>query len=134
MSASSSQRGFSLIELMLASLILMTGVLAVAGAMSTSVIGTKNSQDISRMTSALRQKMEELKATSYDSLQSGNDFLDDDGIPQTTETGAAFTRSWTVTVDSPGVGMKEITVTTTVITGIGGTSPIDLSARTYRAP
>ncbi len=134
MSASSSQKGFSLIELMLASLILMTGVLAVAGAMSTSIIGTKNSQDISKMTSALRQKMEELKATSYDSLQGGNDWLDADGIPQASQTGAAFTRSWVVNPDTPGVGMKEITVTTTVITGIGGTQPIDLAARTYRAP
>ena len=134
MCASSNQKGFSLIELMLASAILMAGVLAVAGAMTTSVIGTKNSQDITRMTSALRQKMEELKATSYDSVQSGDDFLDRDGIPQASQTGAAFTRNWVVIADSPGVGLKEITVTTAVITGVGGTQPIVLSARTYRAP
>jgi hypothetical protein len=34
--------------MMIAALILMTGVLAVAGAMSTSVIGSKNSRDIVR--------------------------------------------------------------------------------------
>jgi Tfp pilus assembly protein PilV len=134
MYAFSIDKGFSLIELMIASLMLMTDVLAAAGGMTSSIIEAKNSQDITKMTSALRQKMEELKATSYDSIQSGSDYLDSDGIPQSSSDGAAFSRTWTVTADSPGIGLKEITVSSTDIITIGATQPITLSTRTYRAP
>jgi prepilin-type N-terminal cleavage/methylation domain-containing protein len=44
MCESSNESGFGLIELMVASLILLIGVLGTAGAMGSSVIGTKNSQ------------------------------------------------------------------------------------------
>ena len=128
-------RGFSLLEaLMVVALMLMTGVLAVAGAMSTSVIGSKNSRDIVHLTSGIRQKMEELKSPDYDSIANGSDYLDVDGVPQSSSTDAGFSRTWTVTADSPSTGMTEITVSATVVLTYGQTQPITFTARTYRAP
>ena len=128
-------RGFSLLEaLMVVALMLMTGVLAVAGAMSTSVIGSKNSRDIVHLTSGIRQKMEELKSSDYDSIANGSDYLDVDGVPQSSSTDAGFSRTWTVTADSPSTGMPEITVSATVVLTYGQTQPITFTARTYRAP
>ncbi len=120
--------------MMIAALILMTGVLAVAGAMSTSVIGSKNSRDIVHLTAGIRQKMEELKSTDYDSITSGSDYMDTDGVPQSSSTDAGFSRTWTVTADSPLTGMKEISVSATVVLTYGATQPITFTARTYRAP
>ena len=78
--------------------------------------------------------MEELKSSDYDSITSGSDYLDADGVPQSGSTDAGFSRTWTVTADSPSTGMTEITVSATVVLTYGETEPITFTARTYRAP
>lgn len=127
------QHGFSLIELMIATIILLTGVIGIAGSLGTSIVGTKNSQDITKLVSAVRQKMEELKSQPFSSVSSGTDYVDANGTPQSTATGAAYSRTWTATVDSPMAGLKEITVSGSVLRPVGGARPLQLSARTYRA-
>ena len=130
----SGQAGISLVEVMVAALILVTGVLATAGALSTSIIGTRNSQDITKLTAAIRQKMEELRSTDYADLASGSDYLDIDGASGSSSTGAAYNRSWTVTADSPIAGLTLITVTATVVQTFAQVTPIQFSLSTYLAP
>ena len=130
----SGQAGISLVEVMVAALILVTGVLATAGALSTSIIGTRNSQDITKLTAAIRQKMEELRSTDYADLASGSDYLDINGASGSSSAGSAYTRSWTVTADSPIAGLTTITVTATVVQTFAQVTPIQFSLSTYRAP
>jgi type IV pilus assembly protein PilV len=93
-------RGFTLIEILIAVFLLVTALL---GVMSTTVIVIKSnslSKEMTTATTLAKDKMEQLKNTGYDSL-AGTDTAD-----------SIYTRTWTVTPDgSPAAGMKTIVVT-----------------------
>ena len=126
--------GFSLIEMMIATLILLTGVAGVAGAIGASIVGTQNSHDVTKLVWAVRQKMEEMKSQSFDSIASGSDYVTSNSTPQSSSAGAAYSRTWTVTADSPLQGLKTISVTGTVLHPSGHTAAISMVVRTYRTP
>ena len=92
-------RGFTLIEILIAVFLLVTALL---GVMSTTVIVIKSnslSKEVTTATTLAKDKMEQLKNTGYDSL-AGTDTAD-----------SIYTRTWTVTPDgSPAAGMKTIEV------------------------
>ncbi|MBW6485055.1 MAG: prepilin-type N-terminal cleavage/methylation domain-containing protein [Syntrophobacterales bacterium] len=93
------QRGFTMIENIIAIFIL---VVALLGLLSTSVIVVKADSLGRTMTTATtlaQDKMEALKNTGYADLVSGADTIQ-----------SMYARTWTVTDDSPAAGMKTLVV------------------------
>lgn len=95
-------RGFTLIEITITIFLL---VVALLGIMSTSVTVMRANSFSKTMTTATtlaRAKMEVLKNTNYDSLAGGTDTVE-----------SVFTRTWTVTNNTPATDMKTIEVNVT---------------------
>ena len=93
MSLSIRSKGFSLVEVLIALLILSVALLALAGLMVST---TKNNSFGGSMTEAAtfaQDKFEELAVSSWGSVVSGVD-------TRTGSTGILYTRTWTVT-DNP---------------------------------
>jgi Tfp pilus assembly protein PilV len=100
--------GFSLLDVLVGMVVLalaLFSALALAGSNARLVSANQN---VAAASLLAQNKMEEMRNATYASLASGAD-------PGTLNAqGAAngiFTRSWTVTNDSPMVGMKTIVVT-----------------------
>lgn len=93
-------RGFTLIEILVAIAILS---IALLGLVSLTVMVIKSdsfSKSMTTATTLANDKMEELKKTAYASLASGTDTAE-----------SIYTRTWTVTSNSPAAGMTTIAVT-----------------------
>jgi len=73
------ERGFSLIELMIACFILGIGVLSVTTMIGTSISRNLSSKNDTVAMAAAEQVMEELKTTSFSSLTVGGSTLQSDG-------------------------------------------------------
>ena len=95
-------RGFTLIEVMIALFVLMVGLLGAAGVATTIINGNTLGKEITTATTLAQDKMEELKGTAYASITSGADTQE-----------SIYTRTWTITSDSPAAGMKAIEVVVT---------------------
>ena len=107
--------GFTLIENIIAMFLV---VVAIVGLISTSIIVIKANSLGKTMTTATtlaQDKMEALKNTGYSSMASGTDTVQ-----------SLFTRTWTVTGDSPAANMKTIVVS--VAWSLQG-SPHDVTIR-----
>ncbi len=107
----SGQKGFTLIEILIAVFLLVVALVG-AAAVTTSVIkGNASSQTLTTATTLAKDKMEELKATNYTALSAGTvtDYARADGTVQASATGSYYTRSWS----APGTDTKTITVTVT---------------------
>lgn len=95
-----NDKGFTLIEIMIAMFILVVGLLGVAGVATTVINGNVFSKGLTTATTLAQDKMEELKNTKYSNIASGSDTQE-----------SIYTRTWTSTSDSPATGMKTIDVT-----------------------
>jgi prepilin-type N-terminal cleavage/methylation domain-containing protein len=73
------ERGFTLIELMIATFILGVGVLSVTTMIGTSISRNLSSKNDTVAMAAAEQVMEELKTTSFSSLTVGGSTLQSDG-------------------------------------------------------
>jgi type IV pilus assembly protein PilV len=91
-----NNKGFTLIEIMVAIFILVVALLGVAAVTVSVINGNAFSKDITSATTLAQDKIEELKDTAYDSIVSGSD------------TSSIYTRTWTVT--SPITDSKTIVV------------------------
>jgi type IV pilus assembly protein PilV len=88
-------KGFSLVEVMIAMLILAIALLALAGLMVTT---TRNSSFGGHMTEAstfAQDKLEQLRVSPWTGVATGNDTLQG-------STGITYTRNWTVTPNTNG--------------------------------
>src|SRR4029453_4989383 len=74
-----SERGFSLIELMIACFILGIGVLSVTTMIGTSISKNLSSKNETERRAAAEEVMEELKTTLFSSLTVGGSTLQSDG-------------------------------------------------------
>jgi type IV pilus assembly protein PilV len=91
-----NNKGFTLIEIMIAIFILVVALLGVAGVTVSVINGNAFSKEITSASTLAQDKMEELKDTAYGSIASGSD------------TNSIYTRTWTVT--SPITDSKTIVV------------------------
>ena len=104
-----NEKGFTLLEVLIAILILSVGLLGMASLTVAIIHGNKFSNDMTTATTLAQDKMEDIRRLGYS------------GTPATTTTDtenynsitdyAAYKRVTVTTVDSPAVGMKVITVT-----------------------
>ena len=95
-------KGFTLIEVLVALIILSFSLLALAGLMVTT---TKNNSFGSHMTEAAtfaQDKLEELRAIKWENLIEGNNTDQQGG-----STGINYTRNWNVTTNG---SLKTITI------------------------
>jgi type IV pilus assembly protein PilV len=95
-------KGFTLIEVLVALIILSFSLLALAGLMVTT---TKNNSFGSHMTEAAtfaQDKLEELRVIKWESLNDGNHTDQQGG-----STGITYTRNWNVTTNG---SLKTITI------------------------
>jgi len=98
------RKGFTLIEVLVALVILSFSLLALAGLMVTT---TKNNAFGSHMTEAAtfaQDKLEELRAIKWEDLNDGNHT---DPQPQSGSTGINYIRNWSVTTNG---SLKTITI------------------------
>ncbi|MDM8515505.1 prepilin-type N-terminal cleavage/methylation domain-containing protein [Desulfobacterales bacterium HSG16] len=97
---SSTSKGFTLIEVLIAMFILTVGMLAMAGQLANTIVNNDLAKKRSVATNLAQDKMEEIQNAGFSDAAAGT----------TSEVIFIYTREWTVTDDSPGANMKTIEV------------------------
>ncbi len=107
----SHEKGFTLIEVMIAIFLLAVALLGLAAVTMTVIKGNTLSQTVTTATTLARDKMEELKGMNYDALPTltATDYATAEGTLQTSAAGSYYTREWS----SPGTDTKTIQVRVT---------------------
>jgi len=97
--------GFTLMEVMIAVFLLAVALGGLAAVAATVVRGNAFSQTLTTATTLARDKMEELKSTSYANMLSGGDTKSADSIN--------YTRAWIVGAEAGNRRTVTVTVTWT---------------------
>ncbi len=126
MDQSKNPKGFTLIEFMVALLILVVGVLSLGGLQVTAIKGNLASKNLTTANILAERKVEEFKttATSHDGFvkpvlalmnnhADPNNPLNSDGLGGNGNTGRIFNRAWTIETYAGSANMKRIIVTVT---------------------
>lgn len=100
-----SSRGFTLIEIVVAIVMLTFGVLASASLTAALMRSNRGVTNRTRAVETLRLKVEDLQSQAYVNIVSGNDTA--------TIGGVTYSRAWTVTPDSPAANLKTVTLSVT---------------------
>jgi type IV pilus assembly protein PilV len=95
--------GFTLIEVMVALVVLLIGVLGVAGMLVTTIQSNRGATNRTRADQLLHEKVEEFQSMPYSSILSGSS--------QDTVAGVVFTRQWTVNPNDPIASVATIDLT-----------------------
>src|SRR3990172_6459986 len=112
MSGLRNNKGFTLVEIMIAVFILVIALLGLISVTVMVIKGNSFSKTMTAATTLAKDKMEQLKNTGYGSLAGSTDYAKLDSTAQATQTAESiYTRTWTVTNDSPAAGMKTVEVT-----------------------
>lgn len=96
-------RGFTLVEIVVAIVMLAVGVLASASLTAALMKSNRGVTNRTRANETLRLKVEELQSAQYSEIVNGNDTV--------TLGGVAFGRTWTVAANTPQANVKTITLT-----------------------
>lgn len=99
--------GFTLVELLVAMVILQVGILSLVAVIPLAQVQVANAEGESQATQLVREQLENLGRLAYSDslLVAGGPY----GDPQNPIAGR-FTRTWTVADDQPISGCKSITV------------------------
>lgn len=95
--------GFTLVEVMVALVVFLIGVLGVGGLLVTTIQANRGATNRTRADELLYQKVEEFQSMPYWALGSGSDAV--------TVEGVSFTRDWTADPNDPIGGVMTIDVT-----------------------
>ncbi len=102
-------KGFTLIEVLVAIVILSVGLLGMASLTVGIIKGNKFSNNLSTATTLAQDKMEDIRRLGYSGMPAATTTTTED---YNSITGyGTYKRVTVTTVDSPAVGMKTITVT-----------------------
>ena len=112
--------GFSLVEVMIALVLLAIGMLAFAGLEVVAIRNMTFSKDYGRANTYAQQKVEEMKGMAWNSLQAGSDTLE-----------GRFTRTWTVTTQGD---MRTAQVTVNWVDTNHGTKTVTFFTDFYQNP
>jgi len=117
-----NDRGFNLIEVLVAMVILSVGMLGTASLIAGIVRANQASRNVTTATTLAQDKMEEIVKSGYAGISSTNTSVPEDygSMPGY----ANYRRVTTIAVDTPGVKMKTVTVQVSWKTG---TNPVTLS-------
>jgi type IV pilus assembly protein PilV len=112
-SAISGKRGFTLIEVLVAILFLVIGLLGLLSLTTTVIKGNAFSKMTTMATTLAKAKLEDVKSQSYTDVATSTDYATSSGTVSGSSSGALYTRTCTVTGDSPAANMKTISVQVT---------------------
>ena len=109
-----TQKGFTLIEVLIAMTVFAVGILAVMSMITTAIGGNAKAVAITDATMLSSDVMEEIMALPYDStdLDAGSH----------TGSSAGYTVTWDVSVDDPISNVKQIDLAITSTMGVATTS------------
>ena len=101
-----SENGFTLLEVLVAIVILTIGLLGTAGLTTGVIRGNHFSKNVTSATAAAQTQLESVKSGGYAYATTAN-------FPNDTVTmgGMTFTRTTTITDSSPAANMKTVSVT-----------------------
>jgi type IV pilus assembly protein PilV len=102
----SSEEGFTLLEIMIALVVLSVSLVALAGLQISAIRGNAFSKRMTTAVSIANEKMEQLKNSSYANILSESSI-------QVNQSNMNFTRQVTVTNNSPLPNTKTVNVTVT---------------------
>jgi type IV pilus assembly protein PilV len=115
------KKGFTLVEVMIALVLLAVGMLAFAGLEIIAIRNTTFSKDYGKANIYAQQKIEEIKAMNWLSVTNGTDTLESD----------RYTRTWTVTTQGD---MKTVSVTVSWLDPSHGTKTLTFYTDLYSNP
>jgi len=115
------RKGFSLIEVMIAVVLLAVGLLAFAGLEIIAVRNMTHSKDYGKANTYAQQKIEEIKALDWTSVTDGTDTLESN----------RYTRTWTVTTEGD---MKTVSVTVSWVDPSHGAKTLTFYTDLYSNP
>lgn len=99
------QQGFSLVELLIAILLLMVGFLAVFSVLWSSTQAGRFSRDMTTAASLGQEMLERANSLSYSSLPATAGFVN---YTAASVSAPGFTREWQVIDNSPVAGVKTV--------------------------
>lgn len=103
----SSEKGFTLVEVLVAVFILAVGLLSLAVLAGTVIKSNSTSNKVTIATTLAQDKMEEIRRLGYSGVAAGTTTQDYNSITNY----SAYKRVTAITNDSPASGMKTVTVT-----------------------
>ena len=98
-----SRTGFTLVEIMVALVLLVLGALAMASLSMALTQANRGSTSRTRASQSLTEKIEELRGVAYASVGNGADTVVVGDV--------TYTRSWTVTTNDPVADVKRVELT-----------------------
>jgi prepilin-type N-terminal cleavage/methylation domain-containing protein len=102
-----NQKGTSLIEILIALMIFGIGITFAMRMLPESNTATTRGRNLTKATNLAQEKIEELMGVHYNTADLNNGNHTDANNPLADH----FTRTWTVAVDSPAPGLKQVVVT-----------------------
>ena len=119
------QGGFTIIEVMIALLVLLVGMAGVLSLQLTAMQATSFSRHATEASVLAEDKIEQLRTVPVGDLVSDSDQVDARGIPDLT---ALYSREWTITV-----GTEQTTVTVAVSWDEQGGEPYTITMSSLRS-
>ena len=98
-----NSKGFTLIEMLVAMIILSIALLALAGLMVTTTRNNSFGGHITEAATLAQDKLEEFRAIAWNGIVSGND-------QKQTSSGVSYQRTWNVATSADG-NLKTVTLT-----------------------
>jgi type IV pilus assembly protein PilV len=105
-----NEQGFTLIEFLIAVMLLSIGLLGLVTLQSTAIRGNLDAKELTTAVFLAEKKMEELKNTSFGSLTLGTANDAHNPIDGSGQSGGIFSRTWNIQNYTGSSQMKQITV------------------------